>query len=233
MHPLDDPGYSLRRYYVDEFLFRFVATLPRGSMVLDIGGTREKQRGRFRTDPFGLRVTTVNISGERHPDIVADAASLPIADGVFDAAICSEVLEHVPEPDRILREAHRVLRSGGKLFICVPFLHRIHADPEDYGRYTDTFWQRHLSASGFDVAYMERQGGYWAVLTEMLTMAASGRITACPTMVAALAPALGSIQELRKLAVEEDGQPAAVANELHRSYTTGFGIIGVKSAEVS
>jgi SAM-dependent methyltransferase len=228
MQPLDDPGYSLRRFFVDEFLFRFVATLPRGSAVLDIGGTREKQRGRFRTEHFGLRVTTVNISGERHPDIVADAAALPIEDGLFDAAICSEVLEHVPEPDRILQEAHRILRDGGKLFICVPFLHRIHPDPEDYGRYTDTYWQKHLTAIGFHVAYIEKHGGYWTVLMEMLSMVAAGRIAAGPSYAAALAPALASMQELRKLAVHEDAQPASLKNDLHTSYTTGFGIIAVK-----
>ena len=49
-------------------------------------------------------------------ELVSDIATLPIPDVSFDAVLCTEVLEHVPEPVRALGEMSRVLRVGGRLF---------------------------------------------------------------------------------------------------------------------
>ncbi|MEE2566980.1 class I SAM-dependent methyltransferase [Hyphobacterium marinum] len=50
----------------------------------------------------------------------ADAAKLPFTDGSFDAVICSEVLEHVPDPQAALAEIVRVTRPGGQVALSVP-----------------------------------------------------------------------------------------------------------------
>jgi SAM-dependent methyltransferase len=49
-----------------------------------------------------------------------DAAELPIPDGCADAVVLLEVIEHVAEPERVLAEAHRVLRPEGTLIVTVP-----------------------------------------------------------------------------------------------------------------
>jgi SAM-dependent methyltransferase len=49
-----------------------------------------------------------------------DATRLPFADGAFDAVVCSEVLEHVPDDVGTLAELVRVLRPGGALAVTVP-----------------------------------------------------------------------------------------------------------------
>jgi ubiquinone/menaquinone biosynthesis C-methylase UbiE len=46
---------------------------------------------------------------------VADARALPFADASFDVAIFDSTLSHVPEPERALAEAARMLRAGGTL----------------------------------------------------------------------------------------------------------------------
>ena len=48
---------------------------------------------------------------------VADLTRLPYADGLFDAAVCGWVLEHLPDPRLGLRELARVLAPGGKLLL--------------------------------------------------------------------------------------------------------------------
>jgi ubiquinone/menaquinone biosynthesis C-methylase UbiE len=49
--------------------------------------------------------------------IVGDATSLPFADATFDAAVSTQVLEYLAEPDAALRELARVLRAGGRIVI--------------------------------------------------------------------------------------------------------------------
>jgi len=68
---------------------------------------------------------------------VIDGASLPFADGSFDAAILSEVLEHVGHENKVsvVNEALRVLRPGGRLVITSPHRGPIWwLDPLDYKR---------------------------------------------------------------------------------------------------
>ena len=50
----------------------------------------------------------------------ADVASLPFEDGAFDLVVCFEVIEHVPDQDRVLAELRRVLGRGGVLAISSP-----------------------------------------------------------------------------------------------------------------
>jgi SAM-dependent methyltransferase len=49
-----------------------------------------------------------------------DAARLPFADNSFDRVLCSEVLEHVPDPDAVLAEISRILKPGGLFAVSVP-----------------------------------------------------------------------------------------------------------------
>lgn len=52
--------------------------------------------------------------------LLADAESLPFYDGGFHVVLCSEVLEHLPSPERTLSEIHRVLSDDGMLLLSVP-----------------------------------------------------------------------------------------------------------------
>lgn len=69
-------------------------------------GELAKARGRLR----GLRV-----------DLIAgDASRLPFRDGAFDAVICTETLEHLPDDNGAMGEIGRVLADGGMLHGAVP-----------------------------------------------------------------------------------------------------------------
>jgi SAM-dependent methyltransferase len=55
-----------------------------------------------------------------HAVLVGNTQRLPFADATFDRVLCSEVLEHVPEPARAAGELARVLKPDGLLAVSVP-----------------------------------------------------------------------------------------------------------------
>lgn len=226
-----DLGYSLRRHFVDDFHSRHVRNIDSGCLVLDLGGNRINKRGLFDVDAYDLEVVYANLSLAKLPHVQADAGFLPFADGAFDAVICSELLEHVPEPVRVVTEIHRVLTSEGRVLICAPFLNRIHGDPEDYGRYTDHFWRRTLEIAGFKEVMIEKQGLYWSVLVDMirdLAYSRTGRgLLQQPWLRNLVALAVGAA---KTTALRWDGKADSSGKDrLAHSFTTGFGIRAVKS----
>jgi SAM-dependent methyltransferase len=52
--------------------------------------------------------------------VLADACSLPFADGAFDVVRASHVLEHIPSPLTALKEWRRVCKSLGRVVVFVP-----------------------------------------------------------------------------------------------------------------
>ncbi len=59
-------------------------------------------------------------AGATAETVRGDALELPFPDGHFDAVVASEVLEHIPDDMRAMRELMRVLRPGGRLAVTVP-----------------------------------------------------------------------------------------------------------------
>jgi SAM-dependent methyltransferase len=160
--------YSIRRYYVDEFYERNMRVLPKSANILDIGGKKVRKRGQFDIEKHPVQVKYVNIDPSTNPDYFYEGSNIPVESNSFDAVVCSEVLEHVGNPTSILKEAFRVLKPGSLIFICVPFLFRIHPDPDDFGRYTDQYLRIMLKEAGFKNIMIEKQGLYPSVLVEML-----------------------------------------------------------------
>lgn len=220
-------SYSLRRYYVDGFFTRHAESLPAGARVLDVGGHRVRKRGDFDIEAYALRVTCVNIVTDKRPHIQADAAALPLRAAAFDAALCGEVLEHVPDPRAVLAEIARVLRPGATLLATVPFLFPIHADPHDYGRYTDTFWRQTLTAAGFAQIEIERHGLYFSVMAEFWRQHL--RQMDAPNLWRRVLRATGNRLLYRvaiPYALRHDARPQS---PFHTSFTTGFGIKAVRA----
>jgi SAM-dependent methyltransferase len=69
-------------------------------------------------------------------DVVCDIEKLPFKDNSIDYVVNVAVLEHVPHPDRAIKEIHRILKPGGKLYCFIPFIQGFHASPYDFQRYT-------------------------------------------------------------------------------------------------
>src|SRR5579871_1038724 len=87
-----------------------------------------------------------------HLDALADLNhSIPLPDNSFDTILLTDVLEHIAEPQILLREIARVMKPGGCLIAGVPFLYWLHETPNDYYRYTEFALRRLCERSGLTV----------------------------------------------------------------------------------
>lgn len=93
-------------------------------------------------------------------DAIFDGVNIPYPDHSFDACIASEVLEHVIEPDKVLREIGRVLKPNGILILTTPFVWDEHEAPNDFYRYTSFGLERTVSSNHFDVVSQEKLGSF-------------------------------------------------------------------------
>ncbi len=79
---------------------------------------------------------TIDVSKLRKPAILADAHCLPFKNASFEVILCTEVLEHLKEPQWAIDEMERVLLDGGKLVLTTRFIFPLHDTPGDYYRFT-------------------------------------------------------------------------------------------------
>jgi ubiquinone/menaquinone biosynthesis C-methylase UbiE len=130
---------------IDHFIarMRFRAAYPHiraGSRVCDVGCGLDAAFLEYAADKIvaGVGVDDQVEEGMRGrwKRVRADLrAGLPFGDGEFDHVVMLAVLEHLTEPEQVLREAHRVIGPGGSLIMTWPsatvdpilnVLHRFH-----------------------------------------------------------------------------------------------------------
>jgi SAM-dependent methyltransferase len=102
-------------------------------------------------------------------DIVCDILDIPEPDASFDAVLCTEVLEHLPDPIRALDEMARLLRPGGTFIITAPFWSLTHFAPFHYATgFNRYYYEFHLGRLGFDVVDMTPNGNFFECVGQEL-----------------------------------------------------------------
>ncbi|MBA3831429.1 MAG: methyltransferase domain-containing protein [Chthoniobacterales bacterium] len=130
----------------------------------DLEEFRPYLRGRVLNAGAGVREVSHLVDGElinqditwagderTNIQIYSPLHFIPVANDHFDAILCIAVLEHVENPQQVMAEMFRVLKSGGHLVLEVPFLQPEHKVPTDFQRYTRDGLERLVADNGFRV----------------------------------------------------------------------------------
>ena len=101
-------------------------------------------------------------------DIVSDIIDIPLPDKSIDAIMCTEVLEHIPNPVAALNEFRRLLKPGGYLLITAPFASLTHFAPLSlcFRFKPFFFYEHHFKNLGFDIVSLELNGNYFEYIAQ-------------------------------------------------------------------
>jgi SAM-dependent methyltransferase len=134
--------------------------------VLDVGGRGRPYAELFRDrlGEAGRAVRYMVLDPDPGADVLGHAEKLPIASRSIDVLLCTQVLEHVADPQRSVAEMARVLKPEGLCLLTTHGTWFYHPDPQDY------------SGAGFDQVSVRPVGGTKLALA-VLVMTALDRAT--------------------------------------------------------
>ncbi|HTF56883.1 MAG TPA: class I SAM-dependent methyltransferase [Planctomycetota bacterium] len=150
----------------DAWVAAQASRIPEGRRILDVGAGPGRYRhlfahGEYRAHDFGREPGTIGQYTKL--DYESDITAIPVPDGSFDAILCTEVLEHVPDPVRALREMARILRPGGRVILTAPLGSFLHQEPfHFYGGYTPHWYRKFLPECGFQEIQVEPNEGFFS-----------------------------------------------------------------------
>ena len=160
-----------RRSWLREMLSR----LPQGLRILDAGAGELANKelcahlryvsqdfGRYEGSGDGTGLQT-GLWDTSRVDILCDISAIPEPDGAFDAILCSEVLEHLPDPLAALDEFVRLLKPSGTLILTAPFASLVHFAPYHFCTGFSRYWyEHHLPARGIRIEELSPNGDWFA-----------------------------------------------------------------------
>jgi SAM-dependent methyltransferase len=123
------------------------------------------------------------------PDLYYDGARLPFADKTFETVLNVQVLEHTPEPGRLVVEMARVLKDDGLLILTAPFDFRLHEQPHDYFRYTPHGLRTLCDKAELEVVETHALGSLWSIVAHKLNSYLAFRVA----RIGGLAQAMGKL----------------------------------------
>ncbi len=164
----------------ESWLRNTLAAIPAGARILD-AGAGEQQHKRFCAHLAYVSQDFGQYEGGAGPglqppmwdnsqlDIVSDITAIPEPDASFDAVMCIEVLEHLPDPVAALRELSRLLKQGGTLILTAPFCSLTHLAPYFFATGLSRYWyERWLPEVGLEIVELQTNGDYFSYLAQEL-----------------------------------------------------------------
>jgi ubiquinone/menaquinone biosynthesis C-methylase UbiE len=140
-------------------------TLPSyKGQILDVGCGQSPYRfllDSTQSQYYGIDIVDAEKFDYHNSDITPfNGTDIPFEDARFDGLLCTEVLEHVEQYQRLTDEMYRVMKPGAVGIITIPWSVRFHYSPWDYFRYTPSslktifarFSEAQITHRGTDIA---------------------------------------------------------------------------------
>ncbi len=96
--------------------------------VVEFGGSNETIKDMFNFENYEIAENFPVVDIQNLKDYKSDS---------YDYVILDQVLEHVSDPWKAIREIYRIIKENGYLIITTPFLIQLHFGPRDYWRFTN------------------------------------------------------------------------------------------------
>jgi 2-polyprenyl-3-methyl-5-hydroxy-6-metoxy-1,4-benzoquinol methylase len=144
---------------------RVLRLLPKpASVVLDFGGGSGWFSDYVPDSTYivlepDLTSSSVQQNENRHQYVIGDGHDDLFAEATFDAIAMFEVLEHVRNPFRVIRNIARWLKPGGVLVLSTPQYWHVHGWPSDYFRYTNYGLRELARTAGMEIVDLWPMGG--------------------------------------------------------------------------
>lgn len=162
-----------------EWVRGVLANIPAGSRILDAGAGELRNKEfcshliyvsqdicQYEGTGDGVGLQTGRWITDKI-DIVSDITLIPVDVNSFDVVICTEVLEHVPDPVKAIKELSRIVKHDGFLVITVPFCSLTHFAPQHYSTGLSKYWFiYHLESLGFHDIKIISNGGWFDYIAQ-------------------------------------------------------------------
>lgn len=164
-------GKSIGRILMNETLRQWQGEIS--GVILDLACGRDPSYRRLlglKENEEKLHLVGLDYNPAFRPTVVADLTRpLPFKDAVADGVIVSSFLYIVSDPNALLGEVQRVLKSGGWLLLTAPLVYPHTPEPTDYWRFTEESLRLLLRRSGFVEAAIMPFGGRFSAAAYLLS----------------------------------------------------------------
>lgn len=165
---------SARVKWIEETLKK----IPAGLTLLDAGAGESQFKKfcghlKYIAQDFGQYTGEGNVGLQTGAwdnsklDIVSDILAIPLPEHSVDAIMCTEVLEHIPDPLGALKEFGRLVKPGGYLLITAPFTSLTHFAPYHFASgLSRFFYEKHLPENGFEISDLQLNGNFFEFVAQ-------------------------------------------------------------------
>ena len=137
-----------------------------GATVVDLGAGGCVYRRFFPGRHYiGIDFGKSHVKRSHGPlDVVGNVMHPPLRDACADITLTMVVMEHVPDPQRLVDQQFRILKPGGTSFMLVPLVQAVHQAPYDFFRYTRFGIEHQLTRAGYRNVRVEPTNGGWSTV---------------------------------------------------------------------